>query len=39
MIIIKNTNPRLRIDTALAFFWKIAAPLALLALVLAILGV
>jgi NADH-quinone oxidoreductase subunit H len=39
MIIIKNTNPRLRTDTALAFFWKIAAPLAVAAVVLAVLGV
>lgn len=39
MIIIKNTNPRLRTDTALAFFWKLAAPLALAAVVLAVLGV
>jgi NADH-quinone oxidoreductase subunit H len=38
MIIIKNTNPRVRIDTALNFFWKYAAPLGLVALILAILG-
>jgi NADH-quinone oxidoreductase subunit H len=38
MIIIKNTNPRLRIDTALFFFWKIATPLCLIALILAVLG-
>lgn len=38
MIIIKNTNPRVRIDTALNFFWKIAAPLALLAVILAVIG-
>ncbi|MBN1464888.1 NADH-quinone oxidoreductase subunit H [candidate division KSB1 bacterium] len=38
MIIIKNTNPRVRIDTALNFFWKYAAPLALIALILAVLG-
>lgn len=38
MIIIKNTNPRIRIDTALNFFWKYAAPLALIALILAVLG-
>ncbi|RPH90213.1 MAG: hypothetical protein EHM72_19415, partial [Calditrichaeota bacterium] len=38
MIIIKNTNPRIRIDTALNFFWKYAAPLGLAALILAILG-
>jgi NADH-quinone oxidoreductase subunit H len=39
MIIIKNTNPRIRIDTALNFFWKYAAPLALIAVLAAILGV
>ncbi|MDZ7316600.1 MAG: NADH-quinone oxidoreductase subunit H [candidate division KSB1 bacterium] len=38
MIIIKNTNPRVRIDTALHFFWKIAAPLALIAVILAVIG-
>ena len=38
MIIIKNTNPRVRIDTALNFFWKYAAPLALVAVLAAILG-
>jgi|UPI0003A1709D NADH-quinone oxidoreductase subunit H len=38
MILIKNTNPRIRIDTALHFFWKILAPLALLAIILAVLG-
>jgi NADH-quinone oxidoreductase subunit H len=39
MIIVKNTNPRLRTDTALAFFWKYASPLALAAVVLAVFGV
>jgi NADH-quinone oxidoreductase subunit H len=39
MIIIKNTNPRLRTDTAIAFFWKYLSPLALAAVVLAVLGV
>ncbi len=39
MIIIKNTNPRVRIDTALVFFWKMAGPIAFLALILAVLGV
>jgi len=38
MIIIKNTNPRLRTDTVLAFFWKYLSPLALAAVVLAVLG-
>lgn len=39
MIIVKNTNPRVRTDTALAFFWKYLSPLALAAVVLAVLGV
>ena len=39
MIIIKNTNPRVRIDTALHFFWKIAAPLGFAAMILSVLGV
>ncbi|MBN2104917.1 NADH-quinone oxidoreductase subunit H [bacterium] len=39
MILIKNTNPRVRIDTALNFFWRIAAPLGLAAVLLAVLGV
>jgi NADH-quinone oxidoreductase subunit H len=38
MIIIKNTNPRIRIDTALNFFWKYATPLLLIAIVLAVFG-
>lgn len=38
VILIKNTNPRLRSDQALKFFWYGAGPLALLALVLAVLG-
>lgn len=38
MIIIKNTNPRIRIDTALNFFWKYATPLVLAAIVLAVFG-
>jgi NADH-quinone oxidoreductase subunit H len=38
MIIIKNTNPRVRIDTALNFFWRYAAVLGFLAVVLAVLG-
>ena len=39
MIIIKNTNPRVRIDTALNFFWKYATPITFAALILAVLGV
>ncbi len=38
MIIIKNTNPRVRIDTALNFFWKYLTPLGIVALILAIFG-
>lgn len=38
MIIIKNTNPRVRIDTAINFFWRILTPLGLIAVVLAIYG-
>jgi NADH-quinone oxidoreductase subunit H len=38
IIIIKNTNPRIRIDTALNFFWKYASVLALIAVVLAVYG-
>jgi len=38
MIIIKNTNPRIRIDTALKFFWMYAAPLGIIAVVLAVFG-
>ncbi len=39
MIVIKNTNPRVRIDTALNFFWKYATPLAFIAIILAVIGV
>jgi NADH-quinone oxidoreductase subunit H len=39
MVLIKNTNPRLRIDQALKFFWFGLAPVAALAVVLALLGV
>jgi NADH-quinone oxidoreductase subunit H len=38
MIVIKNTNPRIRIDTALKFFWIYAAPLGFIAVVLAVFG-
>ncbi len=38
IILIKNTNPRLRIDQALRFFWGFAAPIAMIAVVLALLG-
>jgi NADH-quinone oxidoreductase subunit H len=39
IILIKNTNPRVRTDTAIAFFWKYLSPLAFAAVVLAVLGV
>lgn len=38
IVLIKNTNPRMRIDQALRFFWGPATLLALLAVVLAVLG-
>ena len=38
IILIKNTNPRLRIDQALKFFWGLLAPLGMVAFVLAIFG-
>jgi len=38
IILIKNTNPRLRIDQALRFFWGPLAILAIIAIVLALLG-
>jgi NADH-quinone oxidoreductase subunit H len=37
-ILIKNTNPRLRIDQALRFFWRIPTLLALIAVILALFG-
>jgi NADH-quinone oxidoreductase subunit H len=36
--LIRNTNPRLRIDQALRFFWFGLTPLAVLAVVLALVG-
>ncbi|MDD3036093.1 MAG: NADH-quinone oxidoreductase subunit H, partial [Candidatus Saccharimonadaceae bacterium] len=38
MILIKNTNPRLRIDQVLRFFWRVPTLVAGAALVLAMLG-
>lgn len=38
IILIKNTNPRLRIDQALRFFWGPVTILALIAVALALLG-
>jgi NADH-quinone oxidoreductase subunit H len=37
MVLIKNTNPRLRSDQALRFFWLILTPVALVAVILAVL--
>lgn len=36
--LLRNTNPRVRIDQAVRFFWYVLTPLALVALVLALLG-
>lgn len=38
IILIKNTNPRLRIDQALRFFWRLPTLLAIAAVVLAVFG-
>ncbi|MFA5096227.1 MAG: NADH-quinone oxidoreductase subunit H, partial [Candidatus Omnitrophota bacterium] len=38
MILIKNTNPRLRIDQVLRFFWGFPAGIAALAVILAMFG-
>lgn len=38
IIVIKNTNPRIRIDQALRFFWYLLGPLAAAAFILAVLG-
>lgn len=38
MVVIKNTNPRIRSDTALNFFWKYAAPAGFVALILSVIG-
>jgi Formate hydrogenlyase subunit 4 len=39
IVIIKNTSPRVRIDQAVRFFWRIPTIAAILAIVLAYLGV
>jgi len=39
MILIKNTNPRIRIDTALNFFWRYATPISFIGIILAVFGV
>ena len=36
--LLRNTNPRLRIDQALKFFWYVLTPAAVIALVLAVIG-
>lgn len=38
MIVIKNTNPRVRIDQAIRFFWGVATVLAVISVILAYLG-
>jgi NADH-quinone oxidoreductase subunit H len=38
LILIKNTNPRMRIDQAMKFFWYYCTPVLVIALVLALLG-
>lgn len=38
MILIRNTNPRLRIDQIMKFFWGMVAPVGVVAVVLAFLG-
>ncbi|MBN1799358.1 MAG: NADH-quinone oxidoreductase subunit H [Spirochaetales bacterium] len=38
IIVIKNTNPRVRIDQALKFFWGFCTVLAIIAFVLAVIG-
>ncbi len=38
IVLIKNTNPRLRIDQALKFFWLRVFPLAIIGFILALIG-
>ena len=38
MILIKNTNPRVRIDQAVKFFWGIVTVLAIISVALAFIG-
>ena len=38
IVLIRNTNPRVRIDQAMKFFWYLMTPLALIAVVLAVYG-
>jgi NADH-quinone oxidoreductase subunit H len=39
MTLIRNTNPRVRIDQAMRFFWTVVAPVVVAAVILAFLGV
>ncbi|MFO7882310.1 MAG: complex I subunit 1 family protein [Kosmotogaceae bacterium] len=39
LIVLKNVNPRVTIKSMLNFFWKVMAPIAFIAVVLALLGV
>ena len=38
IVVIKNTNPRIRIDQAIRFFWRYLTPVAIIAFVLSVLG-
>jgi NADH-quinone oxidoreductase subunit H len=38
MVLIKNTNPRVRIDQAVRFFWGPMLVLSIIAMILAVLG-
>jgi len=38
LILMKNTNPRLRIDQALKFFWLVLGAFGIIAVILAFLG-
>ncbi len=38
IVVIKNTNPRIRIDQAVRFFWRILTPTAIAAFLLAAIG-
>jgi NADH-quinone oxidoreductase subunit H len=38
IVVIKNTNPRIRIDQAVRFFWRMLTPLALASFVAAVCG-
>jgi len=37
-VLLRNTNPRLRIDQAMRFFWNLLTPVGIVAVVLAVLG-